>query len=1025
MMRSIRNLLAPLGLLFLLAGTMAEADSLRKPAKTVLRPGDDPTRIAVKFRDGLYVRLRNNHLVSTNAGLFAGSQALFDSLSAGTWERADVISEDAIDQLRHRAEQRLGRSLPDNNLQFYLTLPPGLEAGAVIDQLNQLDIVDRAQPVPRAAPAPQPPNPPDFQPMQLYDSTFPVGGSVFDTWTSYGVFGAGVEVGDVEYSFNSNHVDLPAINNLTPNAVDPFNDNDHGTATLGEMSALQNGFGTTGIAYDAAYYFAGAEYPNGYNVGAGITTLASQLRPGDVLLIEQQVFGPNTTQAVLDTGGQFGCVPVEWFEPYYNAVVMAVGQGIIVVETSGNGGQNLDNPIYSTGNGGNWPFLPQNRSGAILVSAGASYNGSSTEGSPLYYNNYGSCIDMQNWGENIVTTGYGDLYDTGGADYYYTADFGGSSGAGPIVAGEAALLQSIYKNATSQALTAPQIKSLLRNTGALETSGQYPVYNNIGPRPNLLLATQTALSDSGPPVIVMYSTNATALVNGTATLGVAASGLQPLSYQWSFNNVNLVDGGGVSGSQTAQLVLNNLTAAQSGTYTITVTNRSGHAAAAAVLAVIPDPSLSAGVLVSNIYTFTAAYDESPIGLTPDGEGDFFGTQQYGGTNGFGAVFEFTPATSEFSILYSFMDSDDGAYPGAGLTLGSDGNFYGTTYGDGVTNFGSVFSITPDGIFDPLYNFSASQCPNGGPAGTLLEGSPGLFYGTTYSGGPGNQGVIFTIDDMGNFNVVHNFTGADGAGPAGGLVIAGDGNFYGMTDWGGTNSLGTIYRLTSQQQFQSLYSFDGATNGQNPMDDLTVGLDGKLYGRATGGGAEGQGTLFSFTTNGVFQLLHTFSGPDGSSPYSAMAAGNDGNLYGATQYGGTNANDGVIYETTPGGQFSVVAYFNGDDGNSAVGPIIRDNDGNFYGTTFNGGYGAGVIYELTFSQTPRPVIQTANRAGGQLDLACMGVAGRAYQAQYTTNLAHAVWTPLGAPVTATNASFSVTDPAPPPGERFYRLKFDQP
>src|SRR5580700_3457980 len=139
-------LLAALGFVF--AGSVdLPAANVRKPQKTVLLPGHDPRRIAVKFRDGLNVRLRNNVLVSTNAQLFASVRPLFDALSAGQWERADAVSEDAIDQMRRRAEQRLGRALPDLNLQFYLTLPAGLEVGAVIDQLNQLDMVDLAQPV--------------------------------------------------------------------------------------------------------------------------------------------------------------------------------------------------------------------------------------------------------------------------------------------------------------------------------------------------------------------------------------------------------------------------------------------------------------------------------------------------------------------------------------------------------------------------------------------------------------------------------------------------------------------------------------------------------------------------------------------------------------------------------------------------------------------------------------------------------------------------------------------------------------
>ncbi|MGH8022571.1 MAG: S8 family serine peptidase, partial [Limisphaerales bacterium] len=663
------------------------AETVIKPAKTLLGKYDDPRRIAVKFRDGLHIRLRNNALVSTNAGVFAKSESLFQSLSAGKWERADTISEAAMDAMRLHAEKNLGRHLPDMNLQFYLTLPQDLDAATVIDRLNQLDIVELAQPVPLPQPAPLPPN---FEPLQQYMVASPVGGGAFEVWTNYGVFGSGIRVADVEYSFNSNHVDLPPIENLTPDAVDPFNDNDHGTATLGEIAAIENGWGTTGVGYGVSVFFAGANYASGYNVGQGITTAASVLRPGDILLIEQQIGGPNVTPGVQATGGQYGLVPVDWYQPYYDDVVMAVGNGIIVIETADNGGQNLDDPIYSTGNGGHWPFLPQNRSGAIFVGAGASYNGSSTESSRLYYANYGSCVDVQNWGENIVTTGYGDLYGADGPDSYYTSTFGGTSGATPIVVGEVALLQSIYNQATGQLLTAPQVRSLLRATGSPQTGGEYPIFDNIGPLPNLPLAIQTALANSGPPVAVMHTTNVTALIGGEANLSVAVSGQKPLSYSWSFNGANLTDGTNVEGSTNADLVLINLTQPQAGSYTVAITNNLGEISVSNVLSVISPPWLTPGINVRNAYSFTAAYDgDGTIGLAPDGEGDFFGAEQYGGVNGWGGVFEFTPATTNFVVLWSFSDESDGAEPVTSPTLGSDGNIYGTSSGDGDTNDGAV------------------------------------------------------------------------------------------------------------------------------------------------------------------------------------------------------------------------------------------------------------------------------------------------------------------------------------------------
>ncbi|HTR40402.1 MAG TPA: choice-of-anchor tandem repeat GloVer-containing protein [Pseudomonadales bacterium] len=1007
----------------LYAATNLSAAPVRKPAHTILKSYEDPRRIAVKFRDGLYIRLRNNALISTNTGLFASSKPLFNALASGKWQRADAISEDAMDVMRHRAEKNLGRALPDMNLQFYLTVPSGMDAAAVIDRLNQLDIVELAQPVPRPQ---RPPLPPNFEPMQGYMDAAPAGGSVFQVWTNYGVFGAGIRVADVEYSFNANHQDLPAINNLTPEAVDPFNDNDHGTATLGEIAASENGWGTTGIGHNVSVYFAGAYYNDGYDVGRGITTAASALRPGDVLLIEQQIAGPNTTPGVEATGGEYGLVPVDWFEPYYNDIVMAVANGIIVIETADNGGQNLDNPIYSTGNGGHWPFLPQNRSGAIFVGAGASFNGSSTESSRLYFSNYGSCVDVQNWGENIVTTGYGDLYSTEGPDLYYTSTFGGTSGATPIVVGEVALLQSIYQLATGQLLTASQIRSLLRSTASPQTGGTYPVFDNIGPLPNLALAIQTLLATNKPPAVVTYTTNATGLIGGTAGLSIAASGKQPLSYQWSFNGVKLTDDTNIIGSTNASLVFLNLATAQAGAYTVTITNSFGKVTVTNVLSVISPPWLTPGVNVQNAYSFTAAYDGSgAIGMTADGNGNFFGTQQYGGTNDWGGVFEFTPGTTNFTVLWSFTDGDDGAEPAAAPTVGSDGNIYGTSSGDNAENLGAVFSLDTFGDFNVLHTFTG--VPDGAnPSGTLLETSPGVFYGTTFAGGSGNQGTIFQVTSDGDCNIIHSFNNTDGSGPNDGLVLAGDGHYYGTTAWGGINGgNGTIYRLNADQTVTSLFSFNGA-NGINPSDNLVVGQDGKLYGRTEGGGDNGDGTIFSIATNGVFQSLFSFGGTNGIRPHAALFAGNDGNFYGATAAGGTNGQDGVIYEITPTGNFHIVAYFNGNNGLSAFGPLVRNTDGTLYGTTFNGGaYGSGNIYQLSFASTPAPDILNITTGAGQVILIASGTAGRAYQSLGNTNLNSTAWLPVGNPVTASNIIFTTTDNLSASKQKFYKLELETP
>jgi len=372
-------------------------------------------------------------LVSTNPALFTTSRPLFTELARGRWSRADVVPEEQMDQLRQRAEANLGRRLTDRNLQFYLVLPPGLDAARIIDRLNALDIVELARPVPRPVP---PPYPPDCEPSQTNLFPAPLGMGVWGAWSNCNCFGTNIRVADVEYSFNPNHFDLPSVTVLDASATDPFTNANHGTAVLGELGALRNGWGITGISPAARLYFSGTYLSNSWQIDKAITTTLSTLSNGGIMVIEQQWPGPNNPNPTND----LGLVPVEWYKPAYDAIQLAVGNGIVVVEAAGNGYQNLDDPIYSTGNGNHWPFLQANNSGAIIVGAGASASGSDTESSRLDFSNYGSRVDLQGWGQNVWTTGYGDLYMVEGTNLFYTDRFDGTSAATPMVAGACVLI---------------------------------------------------------------------------------------------------------------------------------------------------------------------------------------------------------------------------------------------------------------------------------------------------------------------------------------------------------------------------------------------------------------------------------------------------------------------------------------------------------------------------------------------------------------------------------------------------------
>jgi uncharacterized repeat protein (TIGR03803 family) len=207
---------------------------------------------------------------------------------------------------------------------------------------------------------------------------------------------------------------------------------------------------------------------------------------------------------------------------------------------------------------------------------------------------------------------------------------------------------------------------------------------------------------------------------------------------------------------------------------------------------------------TNLYSFTGGNDgANPLGaLMQASDGNFYGTTKGGGTNGDGTVYQITPSGA-LTSLHSFIGSD-GASPASWLVQGNDGNLYGTTVSGSYRFYlGTVFRISPSGSFTNLHSFSG---PGDGyaPFAGLVLGSDGNFYGTTFSifetPLQGN-GTLFRISSSGVFTNLYSFPGPlapggiDGADPYGGLVQGTDGNFYGTTEFGGPGLNGTVFKLT--------------------------------------------------------------------------------------------------------------------------------------------------------------------------------------------------------------------------------------
>lgn len=472
----------------ILAGLLAMPPATRGQGSN--RGASEDVLLEVKFADPSSFRLRGGRPAPLRplATLSARreSQALAEGATAGLrWMRlTDTLPEADLDRQRSRARPRKGRPPPDMNNWFRAAVPAGQHPETVLAQLRAMGIVEYAGYAPRPAP---PPLPPDYtaagNPSGVYQGYLdaaPNGVDARYAWTHTGGDGAGVQVVDVEYDFNAAHLDLPAVSVLDgPINAFGFGD-DHGTAVLGILGGLHNAWGVRGIAHGASLMFVPAgTTTGGYNPAGAILTAAAALSAGDVLLIEQQTAGPN--------GGE-KYVPLEWIKSVYDAVVFTVSQGISVVAAAGNGAENLDAPVYSTGNGGHWPFLPQNDSGAILVGA-ANPPSFPNPRSRSSFSTYGSTVDLQGWGNVVLTTGYGSLYASEGKNLHYTATFSGTSSASPMVAGAAAALQGVHLALYGVPLTPAQVREILRATGTPQSGSA-----NIGPQPNLRAAIDYLLA---------------------------------------------------------------------------------------------------------------------------------------------------------------------------------------------------------------------------------------------------------------------------------------------------------------------------------------------------------------------------------------------------------------------------------------------------------------------------------------------------------------------------------------------------
>ncbi len=383
-----------------------------------------------------------------------------------------------------------------------------------------------------------------------------------------------------------------------------------------------------------------------------------------------------------------------------------------------------------------------------------------------------------------------------------------------------------------------------------------------------------------------------------------------------------------------------------------------------------------GSVIEKLVDFTGPNGAVPqAAMIVGSDGALYGTTTYGGAVDVGAVFRFDPATGVMRVLAS-LDGTTGAYPVGGLIEGTPGVFYGTCYAGGANGMGTVFRVggsTPEGteLVGALRLASFSSSVGSGPIGPLALGADGNFYGTTYTGSAG-YGAIFKVTDAGTLSRVTPVLGHGGTGahPGAGLLLGTDGAWYGVSQDGGLVGRGAVFRVLLSGVMENVASF---TDNQLPSG-LTVGpVDGQLYGTTQRGGATGSGSVFALAPGVGATALGSFAPGVGQEPYpgAGVSFGTDGTLYGTAAAGGASGK-GVVWKLPPGGALAALAKFNGVNGATPLGGLVPAGDGGFFGTTAGAG-GPGNVFKVSPAGllTPQGNFTGANGANPYAGLAADG------------------------------------------------------
>ena len=436
-------------------------------------------RMVVKFRDSIELAYHDQLADSLDEQGIVPWKQLLQHFPGLTMRRLFTsLDPKGIQELVERATRRDGSYVPPNFLTYFLVEHPA--------EINRKELASAlmASPSVQTAYFDSPGSDPQVNPSddpraanQGYLDPAPDGIDAEYAWQFGGGDGVGQEVIDLEQGWTLDHEDLIAHRAQLLHGTILDSSRPHGTKVLGVMCASDNQVGCVGIAPNVNSLNV-VSY-NGSNRPDAILAAIANLRFGSVLLLNAQ----------LDDPGLEG-LPIEALEAEFQTIRLATALGIIVVEAAGNGGTDFDKFVDQNGN----PVLVRayRDSGAILVGAAtftSPHGPLLRSGHPIC--NFGSRIDCYAWGEMIDTTSSTTVFPFGTSQY--TGNFGMTSGAAPIIAGAALVVQGLAQANLnpSYRFTPVQMRALLTNpaTGTLSND---PPNDKIGIMPDLRAIIQSA-----------------------------------------------------------------------------------------------------------------------------------------------------------------------------------------------------------------------------------------------------------------------------------------------------------------------------------------------------------------------------------------------------------------------------------------------------------------------------------------------------------------------------------------------------